>query len=209
MKTVVPAILAKDVSTFEEEVKKVEKFVTKVQVDVIDGKFFPVETVTPEVFQEIETPVEIETHLMVEEPIEWVERCVAAGVTAIYGQVEKMTDKQAFITAVVESGLRVGLAFDLDTSLTGLDEWINLVDGILLMSVPAGAQGQAFGEGVMEKIKKVRALSPSVLIVIDGGLNIETIKRCVEIGGEKMEFAVGSEILKAEDAELAYRKLEQ
>ena len=208
MATIIPAILAKDISTFEEELKKVEMFATRVQMDVLDGKFIEEETVTPDVLLNIETETEIETHLMVEEPLNWVERCVAAGVTAIYGQVEKMSDKQAFITAVVEAGLRVGLAYDLATPLTGLEEWVNLVDYVLLMGVPAGAQGQMFDEKVLEKIEKVREMSPMVTIVVDGGINEENIKKCLELGGDKMEFAVGSGILNSDEPETAYRKFE-
>ena len=208
MNKIVPTILAKDISRFEEDLGKVEVFAGRVQMDIIDGKFAPVETVMPEVLLTIETVAEIEAHLMVAEPEEWVERCVAAGVTAVYGQVEKMTDKMNFIAKAEEAGMKTGLAFDLDTSLTGLDEWVSLVDSILLLSVKAGAQGQEFNDAVLEKIKKVRELSPSVMIMIDGGLNEETIKKCLEAGGEKMEFAVGSELLSADDPETVYRKLE-
>lgn len=200
--------MAKDISKFEEDLGKVEGFADRVQMDIIDGKFVPVETVMPEVLLSIETMAEVEAHLMVVEPREWVERCVAAGVTTVYGQVEKMTDKLDFITKAEEAGMKTGLAFDLDTPLTGLDEWVNLVDSILLLSVKAGAQGQEFNDAVLEKIKKVRKLSPSVTIIIDGGLNEETIKKCLEAGGEKMEFAVGSEILTADNPVEVYRRLE-
>ena len=208
MNKIVPTILAKDISKFEEDLGKVEGFADRVQMDIIDGKFVPVETVMPEVLLSIETMAEVEAHLMVVEPREWVERCVAAGVTTVYGQVEKMTDKLDFITKAEEAGMKTGLAFDLDTPLTGLDEWVNLVDSILLLSVKAGAQGQEFNDAVLEKIKKVRKLSPSVTIIIDGGLNEETIKKCLEAGGEKMEFAVGSEILTADNPVEVYRRLE-
>lgn len=208
MNKIVPTVLAKDISKFEEDLIKVEGFASKVQMDIVDGKFAPVETVMPEVLLTTDTVMEIEAHLMVDEPIEWIDRCVAAGVTTVYGQVEKMTDKLAFITKAEETGMRTGLAFDIETSLTGLDEWVNLVDGILLLSVKAGAQGQAFDLRVLDKISKVRELSSSVTIVVDGGLNEENIKKCLDAGGEKMEFAVGSEILMAENPEDAYRELE-
>jgi len=208
MNKIVPTVLAKDISKFEEDLQKVEIFAARVQMDVIDGKFMPVETVLPEVLLSVETMAEIEAHLMVEEPMGWIDRCVAAGVTAVYGQVEKMSDKQGFITKSEEAGLRTGIAYDLATPLTGLDEWVNLVDSVLLMAVPAGAQGQVFDMAVLEKIKQVRELSSSVIIMIDGGLNEENIKKCLEVGGDKMEFAVGSEILTAENPEEEYRKLE-
>lgn len=208
MNKIIPTVLAKDISKFEEDLNKVGVFAPKVQMDIIDGKFFPVETVMPEVLLEVDTMAEIEAHLMVEEPVEWIDRCVAAGITVVYGQVEKMTDKQEFITKAEEAGMRTGLAYDLETSLIGLDEWVNLVDVVLLMSVKAGAQGQKFDNQVLEKIKKVRELSSTVTIMIDGGLNEENIKKCLGAGGEKMEYAVGSEILNSEDPEMVYRKLE-
>jgi ribulose-phosphate 3-epimerase len=195
MITIVPALLVKDISSLEEEIKKVEGFTEKIQVDVIDGKFAAIETVTPEMLINIETEANIEVHLMVEEPVNWIERCVTAGVTAVYGQVEKMSDIQRFITESEEAGLGTGLAIDIGTPVSEIEDWINMVDAVLLMSVVAGAQGQEFDEKVLEKIKEVREISSFVCIVVDGGLNEANIKKCLKAGGEKMEFAVGSEIL--------------
>ena len=209
MNKIVPTILAKDITKFEEDLAKVEGFAPRVQMDIVDGKFAPVETVMPEVLLTVETTAEVEAHLMVVEPVEWVDRCAAAGITAVYGQVEKMTDKQDFIIRAEEAGMRTGLAFDLETSLSGLDDWINLVDCVLLMSAKAGAQGQKFDERVLGKIRLVRELSASATILVDCGLNEENIRKCLEIGGEKMEFDVGSEILNSDDPETVYRKLEK
>jgi len=208
MNKIIPTVLAKDISKFETDLAKVEMFAGRVQMDIIDGKFSPIETVMPEVLLTVDTPSEIEAHLMVEEPVEWVERCAAAGVTAVYGQVEKMSDKHNFISKAEEAGMKTGLAFDLNTSLDGIEDWINLVDVVLLMAVKAGAQGQQFEDSIIGKIIKVRDLSSSVTIMIDGGLNEENIKKCLKAGGEKMEFAVGSEILNAENPEEIFRKLE-
>jgi len=208
MNKIIPTVLAKDISKFETDLAKVEMFAGRVQMDIIDGKFSPIETVMPEVLLTVDTPSEIEAHLMVEEPVEWVERCAAAGVTAVYGQVEKMSNKTDFVAKAEEAGMRAGLAFDVGTALIGIEEWVNLVDVILLLSVPAGAQGQEFDDGVIEKIRKIREISETVTIMVDGGINGETIIKCLEAGGDRMEFAVGSEILTADDPETAYRQLE-
>lgn len=208
MTKIIPTVLAKDITKFENDLSLVEGFAGRVQMDIIDGKFFPVETVAPEVLLTTDTMAEIEAHLMVEEPVEWIERCVAAGVTAVYGQVEKMSDKMSFISRAEEAGMKTGLAFDLNTSLVGLEEWVNLVDSVLLLAVKAGAQGQKFEDLVLEKITKVREMSDSVTIMVDGGLNEENIKKCLKAGEEKMEFAVGSEILNAENPSEIYQKLE-
>lgn len=222
MITIVPAILEKDISSFEEKLKKVWGMCKRVQMDVIDGKFAPTETVMPEILLNIDTIVDFEGQLMVDKPEEWVDRCVAAGMTALYGHVEKMADKVKFIADTQAAGLKVGLAYDIDTPLDGLEDVISNLDGVLLMSVKAGSQGvQEFDERVLEKIKKVRAMSEFVTIVVDGGLNVENIKKCLvaewaqEISEDEfdksflgIEFAVGSDLLNADDVELELKRLE-
>ncbi len=221
MVTIVPAILEKDISSFLEKAEKVVGVTRRVQVDIIDGKFASAITVTPEGLKEIELPLEYEAHLMVEEPHEWIERCVEAGITAVYGQVEKMSDKVAFIADAQFAGMRAGLAYDLATPLTGLEEIINNLDGVLLMSAPLGTQGEKdFDEKVLDKIKEIRKMDKNIKIVVDGGIDAKDIKRCFvaewaeEIEEDeldrnfgKMEFAVGSELFKAEDIKVKFEEL--
>ena len=222
MVTIVPAILEKDISSFEEKLKKVWGITKRVQMDIIDGKFAPTETVMPEILLNIDMIVDFEGQLMVDKPEEWVDRCAAAGMTALYGHVEKMEDRAKFIADTEAAGMKAGLAFDIDTPLDGLEEMINSLDGVLLMSVKAGSQGvQKFDERVLSKIKKVRGMSEFVKIVVDGGLNVENIKKCLvaewaqEIAEDEfnksflgMEFAVGSDLLGAENVEEELKRLE-
>ena len=222
MVTIVPAILEKDITAFEEKLKKVWGITKRVQMDIIDGKFAPIETVMPEILLNIDTIVDFEGQLMVDKPEEWVDRCAAAGMTALYGHVEKMEDRAKFIADTEAAGMKAGLAFDIDTPLDGLEEMINNIDGVLLMSVKAGSQGvQKFDERVLAKIKKVREMSEFVNIVVDGGLNVENIKKCLiaewsqEIAEDEfnksflgMEFAVGSDLLNAENVEEELKRLE-
>lgn len=222
MITIVPAILEKDISAFEEKLKKVWGITQRVQMDIIDGKFAPMETVMPEALLNIDTIVDFEGQLMVEKPEGWVERCAAAGMTALYGHVEKMEDRAKFIADTQFAGMKAGLAFDIDTPLDGLEDVISNLDGVLLMSVKAGTQGvQKFDERVLPKIKRVREMSEFVKIVVDGGLNVENIKKCLvaewsqEISEDEfnksflgMEFAVGSDLLNAENVEEELKRLE-
>jgi ribulose-phosphate 3-epimerase len=222
MVTIVPAILEKDITAFEEKLKKVWGVTKRIQMDIIDGKFAPTETVMPEILLNIDTIVDFEGQLMVDKPEEWVDRCAAAGMTALYGHVEKMENRAKFIADTEAAGMKAGLAFDIDTPLDGLEEMINNLDGVLLMSVKAGSQGvQKFDERVLAKIKKVREMSEFVTIVVDGGLNVENIKKCLvaewsqEIAEDEfnksflgMEFAVGSDLLDAENVEEELKRLE-
>lgn len=221
MVTIVPTILEKDATSFENTLKKVWGSVKRVQFDIIDGKFAAMETVEPEVLMNIDTIVEFDAHLMVDKPESWITRCVENGITGVYGQIEKMGDVTKFVADAQFAGLRVGLAYDIDTPIDGLEDYINDLDGVLLMSVKAGASGQEFDERVLEKIKAVRRLSKSIKIVIDGGLDVENIKKCfaaewseemsedeMDKSFMKMEFAVGSEIYESADAVAQLEKLE-
>ncbi len=223
MVTIVPAILEKDISSFLDKAEKVKGFAKRVQVDIIDGKFAPATTVIPEALKEVDLPVEIEfeAHLMVEEPHDWIERCVEAGITAVYGQVEKMTDKVAFVADAQFAGLRAGLAYALETPLTDLEDVINNLDAVLLMSSKLGTQGKEdFDEKVLEKIKEIRKIDKNIKIIVDGGIDGKDIKRCFEAEWAeeisedeldrnfgKMEFAVGSDLFKSADVEEEYDNL--
>lgn len=221
MVTIVPAILAKDATAFEEDLKKIWREVKRVQFDVIDGKFAPAETVGPEILNDIDTVVEFDAHLMVVKPEEWVERCASAGMYGIYGQVEKMEDRIKFIADSQMAGMKVGLAYDIETSLTGLEDVIDDLDAVLLLSVKAGAQGQTFDERVLAKIKEVRKMDKRIKIIVDGGLNEENIKKCfaaewaeemsedeLDKSFMKMEFVVGGHLMKSQDTAEELLKLE-
>lgn len=225
MINIVPAILEKSLKEFEEKLEMVWGEVSRVQVDIIDGKFTENRTVAPEDLGQIDTVVAFDAHLMVEKPEEWIKRCVAGGVDRVFGQVEKMENKTAFIGDAQAEGLMVGLAYDIDTPLEGLEEYIHDLDAVLLMSVKAGKQGEKFDDRVLDKIKAVRKMSKKIDIVVDGGLNEVNIKRCIaaewaeEIAENELnrsvallEFAVGSHLFKAENVKeelLRLKRLEE
>jgi len=213
MLTIVPAILPRNIKELEDELAKVWAHVPKVQLDVVDGVFSAVKTVGPESLAEIDTSVIFDVHLMVDQPEKWLDRCVAGGAERVFGQVEKMIDKVGFIAEAQVKGMGVGLAYDVRTPLTGLEEVVNDLDAVVLLSVEAGEQGRPFDERVLPKIKEVRKLSKRIIIIIDGGLNESNIKKCLaaewaqeliedELDREVMdiEFVVGSHLLTAENA---------
>ena len=219
---IVPAIMSGNLEEFKKELERVWSMVSRVQVDVIDGKFAERETVKPEELNMIDTVVAFDVHLMVEKPEEWVSRCAMGGVDRVFGQVEKMDDVVAFVGDVQAEGMSVGLAYDIDTPLDGLEKIINNLDAVLLLAVKAGKQGQEFDEGVLKKIKKVRELSKKVTLVIDGGLDEEKIKKCIAASwAEEMEeetwerntvlmdFVVGSELWKAESVKKRLEELQR
>lgn len=209
---IVPAILAGSRSEFELDLKRVKGLVSRVQVDIIDGRFAQVETIEPRVLENyLDWGIDFEIHLMVDQPELWVPRCQIVGVVAITAQVEMMKNKDMFIADTQFIGKEVGLAYDLETSVDGVSKVVNEVDKILLLAVAAGKQGQEFDRRVLKKIEEVRKMSKRIKIGVDGGLDEERIKECLaaewaeEMAEDElnrslagMEFVVGSSLWKAE-----------
>ena len=224
MVTVIPAIMPKSLAELEEQLAKVWGHAPRVQLDVMDGVYRPEKTIGPEALNQIDTVVQWDVHLMVDQPEKWIKQCVTGGVDRVFGQVEMMKDKTAFIADAQSEAMAAGLAYDIDTPLTGLEEVINDLDAVLLMSVKAGGQARDFDKRVLEKIKAVRKMNKRIPIVIDGGLNEEKMKECLaaewaeEIAEDELnrstsriEFVVGSHLLTAENVkeELNHLRLMQ
>src|SRR5687767_13645103 len=119
MVNIIPAILAKDLSEWEDKFDKVKGLVDRVQLDVVDGVFAPNKTIYPEdlVGQEL-GGVKIDVQLMVDEPIEWLEQCHSIGADRVFGHVERMEDEVLFVAEAQVKGFGVGLALDLDTPVS-------------------------------------------------------------------------------------------
>lgn len=222
MVTIIPAILAITFEEFKTKLEKVWGIVPRVQLDVIDGVFDENKTVDVSVLNSVDTQVEFDAHLMVDEPLKWIDRCKEAGVSRVFGQVEKMRDLVGFVADSQFAQMEVGLAYDIDTPLDGLAEVVKDLDAVLLMSVKAGRGGQEFDDRVLAKIAEVRKMDKNIKIVIDGGLNEAHIKKCIETEWQEemmeddfnrdvmgMEFVVGMHLLESSNVKEELERLEK
>jgi ribulose-phosphate 3-epimerase len=163
----------------------------RVQIDINDGAFLGVKTITPGLLSDIDTNLNIDFHLMTQEPVQWIDQCVKGGADRIIGQIEKMNDQASFVNKLGEDGIKVGLAVDVETEIERLNESIlESLDVVLLMSYPAGVGGQKFEERVLQKVRRVveiRGLSQdSFEICVDGGIGIDNIKRVKMAGADEV-----------------------
>ncbi len=178
---IVPTIIEKEFAIASEKIKLIKDFSRWIQVDVVDGFFCDGKSFELELLNKLELETRnnlLEIHLMVKEPIKWIEKCNFVGACRIIGQVEMMSDQQEFIDKVKEMGLEVGLAFDLETKIEEIPIETDLV---LLMGRKAGFGLAQFEEKVYEKIKKLDGLKKEYEldfeIGIDGGVNEEIIEK--------------------------------
>lgn len=212
MVTIIPTFPPKNIADFEAKFYKIAGLCDRVQIDIVDGVYAPEKTIGPEELARVDTIVNLEAHLMVDEPAEWVERVVRGGFMGAYGQMERMSDPVKFLADGQVAGLKMGLALELETEVSKLEPYIWDVDGVLLLAVKGGDSGRTFDPGVLPKIAEVRKLRRDVAICVDGGLDVGEIKKCIvaewaeEIREEDLnkdflgiEFAVGSHLLNVED----------
>lgn len=177
---IIPSILTNKVQEASELIGRCDGVVRRVQIDVIDGVFANNKTVLPEDIDIQDVSVAMDFHLMVDSPIDWVERCVNAKADRIIGQIEMMDDQMEFIDMVQKNNLRVGIAIDLDTPVSKINpDVFGIVDVILVMSVKAGFGGQEFNLKALDKVIELSKIrddkSAPFRICIDGGVNKNNI----------------------------------
>lgn len=200
---IIPAILEKDWDEIKKKLEICIEFASTVHIDFIDGRFAENKTYLDlEPFKDYRQRFNLEAHLMVNEPINYLDSLADAGFGTFVGHVEKMSDQVEFVTKGEELGA-VGLALDLDTPTEEIKVNLDDLDQILLMSVKAGRSGQEFDESVLDKIKSLRSKYLGK-IEIDGGINGETLNLAKEKGANN--FCVTSSLFK-EDPKKEFERL--
>ena len=182
---VVPSILSADLGRLAEQVKEAEAAgADRIQVDVMDGHFVPNLTFGPGVVAAVRaaTSLAIEAHLMIERPELFLEAFASAGASLIEVQVEATTSLYRTVQTVHELGCRAGVAINPATPVEDLREILPYVELVNVMTVEPGFGGQKFIAGSPEKIRRLRALSDSVEIEVDGGIDARTAPLVVSAG---------------------------
>lgn len=182
---VIPTILEKNFTEAELKVLAVKNLVKRIQIDVIDGVFSFGKTFELELINKVEGTDNVlwETHLMVKEPINWIEKSIHINATRIVGQVEMMTNREKFINKVKDAGLEAGLAFDIETKI---DEIPEETDVVLLLGRKSGFESHPMDDKVYKKIEELANLRKEkdldFLIGVDGGINEDNIKKLEDMG---------------------------
>ncbi|AST92098.1 ribulose-phosphate 3-epimerase [Sutcliffiella cohnii] len=186
---IAPSILSADFANLEREIKDVEQGgADYIHVDVMDGHFVPNITIGPLIVEAARrsTTIPLDVHLMIESPDQYIESFVKAGADIITVHVEACTHLHRTIQHIKSFGIKAGVVLNPATPVETIKHIIKDVDLVLLMTVNPGFGGQAFIHEVLPKIKEVVQLvkenSLDVEIEVDGGVNEETARLCVEAG---------------------------
>jgi len=202
MVKIAPSILSADFSRLGEEIKKVEKHVDMLHVDVMDGHFVPNITFGPPMVASIRkiTKLPLDVHLMISEPEKYIDAFAEAGADMISVHVETVKNLKSAIRQIKNLGVKAAAVLNPETSLDTLEN-IEELDMVLLMTVSPGFGGQKFIESVLPKIRGLRELIDKkglkTEIEIDGGINRDTAKLAVSAGADIL--VAGSYIYDSKD----------
>jgi ribulose-phosphate 3-epimerase len=189
--TIAPSILSADFGRFTEEVQRVEQAGADwIHCDVMDGQFVPNITFGPDTIRALRkgTKLPLDVHLMIQRPELYVERFIDAGADHLIVHVEEEAkhDVAWTLNLIHNRGKRAGISLNPPTPYEKIIPFLHQVDIILVMTVNPGFGGQSFMHDVVPKIRKLRAAinnnGQHVDIAVDGGINPETARLCVEAG---------------------------
>lgn len=204
-KKIAPSILSADFWTLGEDVSLVEKGGADIlHVDVMDGNFVPNITIGPLVVKALKarTSMPLDVHLMISNPGNYIEDFIKAGADYLTVHYEASTHLHREIQVIKQAGVKAGVALNPHTPVSVLEDIIDELDLVLIMSVNPGFGGQKYIPNTNKKLQQVRQLCTErglqhIEIEVDGGVKEDNIADIASAGADIL--VAGSAIYGAED----------
>lgn len=198
-----PSVLSADFRTLGQQVQEVERAgADGIHLDVMDGRFVPNITIGPFIVEAVRkaTTLPLDAHLMIVEPERYIDDFAKAGADSISVHQEACPHLHRTIHQIKDCGKKAGVVLNPSTPIVTLEEIINEVDLILVMSVNPGFGGQSFIEASVDKMRRLRRLcdarSAHAELEIDGGIDPQTAPRVVSAGATML--VAGSAVFHAQ-----------
>lgn len=205
--TIAPSILSADFSKLGEEIKSVEKAGADwIHIDVMDGNFVPNITIGPVVVKSIRpvTRLPFDVHLMIRNPLSYVEPFAKAGSDIITFHIEADDDPMEVIKLIKYFKKKAGISIRPKTGVKAIEKILPMVDMVLVMTVEPGFAGQGFMGDCLPKVEETRKIFKKD-IQVDGGINELTASEVIRAGANVI--VAGSSVFGTKDYTSAIKRL--
>ncbi len=214
MAEIIPSILSADFARLAVDIARVEQTgIRMLHIDVMDGHFVPNLTLGPPVLKSIRkiTKLTLDVHLMIEDPDKFAPLFIEAGADQISIHQEACRHLDRTIRMIQSEGARAGVVLNPATPIHTLDDVLEIVDFVLIMSVNPGFEAQKFIPNALNKIRALdlrrKALGLQLPIEIDGGINLENLGGVIRAGCDWV--VAGSSVFHSDDPATTVTRMQQ
>ena len=196
MVDIAPSMLGADFGRMREAAEMIGPHSAYLHMDVMDGHFVPNLTMGPDLVKSLDGIAPLDVHLMVTDPIDFIEDFRDAGAEIISVHVEANNPLKA-LESIKKNNMKAGIALNPSPPANSIEPFIDLADLILVMSVEPGYGGQDFHEDAIERVRHYKEAYPNKIIEVDGGVGPSNSERLADAGADIL--VAGSAIFKADD----------
>lgn len=201
---IAPSVLAADFGNLQRDLEMINKSEADwFHIDIMDGVFVPNISYGMPILETIQKHAKktIDVHLMIIDPDRYIKTFASLGANVLSVHYEACNHLHRTLQAIKAEGMKAGVAINPHTSVTLLEDLINDIDVVCVMSVNPGFGGQSFIESTYKKVKQLKEIitrnNASTLIEVDGGVTNKNAKQLAEAGADVL--VAGSYVFKAEN----------
>ena len=207
-----PSVLGANLMCLGEEIRRVEELgIGWLHLDHMDGHFVPNISFGPDFVSAMrkQTKLFLDVHLMLSEPMKYIETYAKAGADLITVHVEADDDAETMLRAIAVQGIKVGISIKPGTPVQAIEPLLPLCDLVLVMTVEPGFGGQSLREDCVAKIPELKAMieksGRDILIEVDGGVKRENAEKVVRAGADVLVMGTG--LFRADDPKAVVREV--
>lgn len=186
-----PSLMCMDISKSEEQINCLNQIVDYYHIDIMDGHYVSNMTLSPWFIEQLKehTAIPLDAHLMVTNPIEYVDQLLDLGVEVISIHAEYLNGHAFRLSETIkQQGKKMGVVLNPETPLTIISDYLHLIDIVTVMTVDPGFAGQTFISESLDKVRKLKACREehklTFDIQIDGSCNEKTYHTMIEAGAD-------------------------